>query len=242
MSDVFQLKGSLFTLSVLHIYNADISKLEAGLAEKLKIAPKLFNHTPIIVDVKNVITSPDLDLVKLVQVLKKYKLIPVAIRGGDERIQKIAQDAGLAIMQDSVSNEISTGADTQKTSREKNKSTTTPRNIKTPSYGAKLITQPIRSGQQIYAKQSDLIIINKVSPGAELIADGNIHVYGTLHGRALAGASGDVNARIFCHELKAELVAIAGQYRVFDEGAEVTLKGAQQIYLDDMQLMIEDLK
>src|SRR5205807_10150063 len=82
---------------------------------------------------------------------------------------------------------------------------------------ARVITEPVRSGTQVYARGTDLVVTAAVSPGAELVADGNIHVYGALRGRALAGASGDVSARIFCSRLEAELVSIAGRYLVSEQ-------------------------
>jgi septum site-determining protein MinC len=81
----------------------------------------------------------------------------------------------------------------------------------------RLVTEPVRSGTQIYARGADLIVTAPVSAGAELVADGNIHVYAALRGRALAGASGDASARIFCSRLEAELVSIAGRYLVSEQ-------------------------
>src|SRR5207237_3532700 len=81
----------------------------------------------------------------------------------------------------------------------------------------RLITQPVRSGTQIYARGTDLVVTAPVSAGAEIMADGNIHVYAALRGRALAGADGDVEARIFCSRLEAELISIAGRYLVSDQ-------------------------
>ena len=98
----------------------------------------------------------------------------------------------------------------------------------------KIITSPVRGGQQIYAQGGDLVVISSVSPGAELLADGNIHVYGPMRGRALAGIKGDTKARIFCQQLTAELVSIAGQYKVSEDlrrdplwgaGVQVSLSG-----------------
>jgi septum site-determining protein MinC len=106
--------------------------------------------------------------------------------------------------------------------------------------GTRLITTPIRSGQQIYAQGGDLVVISSVSSGAELLADGNIHVYGTLRGRALAGINGNPKARIFCQHLEAELVAIAGEFKIFEQ-APNSYPGAVQIYLKDEQLRIESL-
>jgi len=104
---------------------------------------------------------------------------------------------------------------------------------------ARLVTQPIRSGTQIYARGSDLIVTAPVSPGAEIMADGNIHVYAALRGRALAGAGGDVEARIFCSRLEAELISIAGRYLVSDQIPLEQRGLAVQIALVDDRLTIE---
>ena len=90
---------------------------------------------------------------------------------------------------------------------------------------ALLIDRPVRSGQQIYARDRDLVITAVVSPGAEVVADGNVHVYGTLAGRAIAGARGNRDARIFTLDLRAELVAIAGLYKTFEDGVPEALRG-----------------
>ncbi|TPW14125.1 MAG: septum site-determining protein MinC, partial [Halothiobacillaceae bacterium] len=110
----------------------------------------------------------------------------------------------------------------------------------TESSATKVIYQPIRSGQQIYAKGGDLIVLAAVNAGAEIIADGNIHIYAPLRGRALAGVRGNNSARIFCYNMEAELVAVAGHYRVFEERVPSEFRNkAVQIYLDNEQLKIE---
>ena len=100
------------------------------------------------------------------------------------------------------------------------------------------MTEPVRSGTQIYARGADLVITAAVSPGAEIIADGNIHVYGALRGRALAGADGDVDARIFCSRLEAELVSIAGRYLVSEQLPPEQRGSAVHIALVDDQLTV----
>ncbi|RRD89679.1 septum site-determining protein MinC [Conchiformibius steedae] len=102
-----------------------------------------------------------------------------------------------------------------------------------------VVSAPVRTGQQIYAEQADLIVLGSVSPGAEVIADGNIHIYAPLRGRALAGASGDTNARIFVQSMQAELVSIAGIYRVFEQSLPQHLhRKPVQIELHDDRLAI----
>ncbi|MAM89362.1 septum site-determining protein MinC [Allohahella sp. A8] len=105
----------------------------------------------------------------------------------------------------------------------------------------RIVTTPVRSGQQIYAKGGDLIVTAPVSAGAELLADGNIHVYGALRGRALAGVKGNQSARIFCHSLEAELVSIAGQYRISEDLQKTEWQKSCQIYLADGKMKIQAL-
>lgn len=104
---------------------------------------------------------------------------------------------------------------------------------------SKIIYNPIRSGQQIYAYNSDLIIINNVSTGAELIADGNIHVYGFMRGKALSGANGDKNCQIFCTQLFAELLSISGEYLLNDQIPNKFLGKSSRIYLKNKVLTIK---
>jgi septum site-determining protein MinC len=106
---------------------------------------------------------------------------------------------------------------------------------------SKIVTKPVRSGQQIYAEGADLILMAQVSEGAEVLADGHIHVYGTLRGRALAGVKGDLDARIFCQQLEAELVSVAGQFVLNDKIRENCWKKPAQIYLHDKSIQIEEI-
>ena len=105
---------------------------------------------------------------------------------------------------------------------------------------ALLITQPIRSGQRIYAK-GDLVITAQVSAGAEIMAEGNIHVYNTLRGRASAGVQGNTEARIFCFDLQAEIVSIAGIYKVSEDIDDAFRNKPVQIYLQDQAFIIKDI-
>jgi len=104
-----------------------------------------------------------------------------------------------------------------------------------------LMRRPVRSGQQVYARETDLIVMGQVGPGAEVIADNHIHVYGPLRGRALCGVTGNTDARIFCQSLEAELVSVAGNYRVLESIPEDLRGKPAQIWLDDERLNIEPL-
>jgi septum site-determining protein MinC len=105
----------------------------------------------------------------------------------------------------------------------------------------KIVTQPVRSGQQVVSLEGDIVILSSVSPGAEVLAQRHIHVYGALRGRALAGVNGDVEARIFCQHLDAELISIAGHYQI-NESLHDDLRGKPaQIYLQEDVLKVESL-
>jgi len=113
--------------------------------------------------------------------------------------------------------------------------------VQVPVSANKLITTPIRSGQQVYAPGGDLVVLAPVSAGAEILADGNIHVYGPLRGRALAGVKGDTEARIFCQSLEAELISIAGNYKVNEDLQKEHWKEGIQARLEGDQLVITPL-
>jgi len=230
MTSSFQLKGSLFTLSILQLQNNQLEELDLQLAEKIKLAPKFFQNAPVVIDCQKLnLGQYPIDFKELAALLRRHRLVPVGVRGVGE--STLAEAAGFAILSD-------TTAMVSKNKPVEAMEVVTPAPERRSS---RLITQPIRSGQQIYAEGGDLIVLSSVSPGAELLADGHIHVYGTLRGRALAGINGDEKARIFCQKLEAELVSIAGQYKIFEEMEVPFSAGMMQLYLDNGQLIIGPL-
>ena len=200
----FQLKGSQFTLPILLLHNPDTKSFLAQLSDVIEANINFFNKAPLVIDLQEINDDDvEIDVESHCQQLKNLSVVPVAIRNGNQAQMQMAEAAGLGIMNDHKE---------PLAVQEANKTPQTEAKPKT-----KIITQPIRSGQQVYAKDSDLIIIASVSPGAEVLADGNIHIYGALRGRALAGVSGDQDVRIFCKQLEAEMVSIAGIYRLQDD-------------------------
>ena len=209
-SNTFQLKGSLFTLTVLKLKSIDFDTLEKELDITVKEAPKFFENSPIVIDLQSLSQiAVDIDFQKLIKICKAVHLIPIGVRNGNPEQHEKASEAGLALLPNIKQADPITEKTLSETPVEAAPSIT-----KTPT---RVITQTVRSGKQIYAEGGDLLILASVSHGAEVIADGNIHVYGTLRGRAMAGAQGDSTARIFCTELDAELVSIAGHYKVNEE-------------------------
>lgn len=229
----FQLKGSLFTLTVLHLLNTDMHIFAEQLTQLIKQTPKFFYRMPIVFDLQKMAASNDtINWPAMIKCLRENNIIPVGIRGGTIEQQDAAVNAGLAVLPMTKTESAEIKPEAPKVKPTATKSTVV-------NYqGSKLITHPVRSGQQIYAKNADLIVLAPVSRGAELIADGHIHVYGALRGRALAGVNGNSEARIFCQNLDAELVSIAGHYWVSEDLQTLKQKDNVSIFLESDRLHI----
>lgn len=235
----FQLRGSLFTLSVLQLLDNDLDKIDRELKLLVHRTPKFFEHAPIVIDLQKMEQHDEsIDFDTLASHLRKHQLIPVGVRGGTQTQNDEAKTAGLAVLSLAKTEEPQL-ATRQKESADSKKSKD--KKDKSAEQVSIVVTKPVRSGQQIYAKNTDLIVVAPVSQGAELLADGNIHIYGPLRGRALAGISGNTQARIFCHSMEAELVSIAGHYVVNDALIKQHRNIPQQIYLVDGKLKITPL-
>ncbi|MDN3698722.1 MULTISPECIES: septum site-determining protein MinC [Vibrio] len=194
MSTTPDLKGSSFTLSVLHLSDNQVASTVDFLNEKVAQAPSFFASAPVVINISKV--QGDIDFAELKQGITNAGMIPVGVTGcKDKREQNLASEAGFAVMTASK----------------------TPSQAPAKMAPTKIVRTPIRSGQQVYAKDADLVILNHVSAGAEVIADGSIHIHGTLRGRAIAGASGQKEAKVICNDLQAELVSIAGNYWLSDQ-------------------------
>jgi septum site-determining protein MinC len=242
----FELKASSFTLPVIRLLGLDMDAVEAQLGSKVEQAPGFFRNTPVVVDLGGLPKQGGaLAFPQLVGTLRGLGMIPVGVRGGDASQNEAARAMELAILGDN------TRASRQQASEPALESapdhddggaaTTQAQQAGGAQIGSVLVHRPIRSGQRLYAAGGDLTVIGPVSSGAELMADGNIHVYGPLRGRVIAGLQGDTSARVFCNELQAELVSIAGHYRV-SENIPAEVKGrAVQVFLDHEILRIEPL-
>lgn len=234
-SKAFKLKGRLYTLTVLQLLSVDQILFEQQLEQIIAKAPRMFEGTPIVLDC-SLIQDSEIDLQLFHTMLRRRNLLVVAIQGGSPLLSSIAQCMGLAVLHGSSSQDkvFSTDIHEEISEPPPEKPVAKPNALK-----SKLQTTPVRSGQQVVCKGGDLVITSSVSHGAELLADGNIHVYGVLRGRALAGISGNRAARIFCLSLDAELVSIAGYYRLSD--VIEPNQGPCQIYLRDEHIIIEPL-
>ncbi|WP_162045928.1 septum site-determining protein MinC [Vibrio taketomensis] len=216
MSHTADLKGSSFTLSVLHLSDNNVEKSIHFLQEKVEHAPAFFASAPVVINVS--LVEGDIDFVALKQGISDVGMIPVGITGSkDKRAQNLAREAGFAIMSASKS----------------------PAQAPAMLGPTKVVRTPVRSGQQIYAKDADLVVLSHVSEGAEVIADGSIHIHGTLRGRAIAGASGNTGAVIICNKLNAELMSIAGHYWLTEQFAEEFWQQKVLFSLEDNSLKFE---
>lgn len=224
----FELKGRMITLSVLRVLTSDLDAFGEQLDEKIATAPDLFQNFPVLLDFEGLPTEAQIafDIARLDRLLRDRSFVPVGIRGAGGVLTGIAAGVGIGV--------IAAHAQPQP-NRRKDKEAA-------PARSANLLVKtPVRSGQQIYAKGGDLIVLATVSPGAEILADGNIHIYGSLRGRALAGVQGNTEARIFCRELDAELISIAGHYRVSENIQESDRAHPVQVLLNGDNLIIESL-
>ncbi|SEP17478.1 septum site-determining protein MinC [Aquisalimonas asiatica] len=226
-----ELKGRMMTLTVLRLLTPDVKHLGRELEQRMQQAPDFFRQLPLILDVEAVAdTDLHLDLPGFVGLLRAREFLPVGIRGGDDRWRSAAEQAGIGV--------FTGGSEAPAARRAEPEPAATPEPETSPST---TVLQQVRSGQQVYARGGDLIILSSVSPGAEVLADGNIHIYGGLYGRALAGVRGDTGARIFCMGFNAELVTVAGTYLVNEQFDKAYLGQAVQVLRDGEELRIRPL-
>jgi septum site-determining protein MinC len=236
-TESFQLKADFMPLTVFKFVTPDMEAFRLQLAEAIRKAPKYFIHAPVLLDVQDLVAQSELDFITVCSELRANKILPIGIKGLVPELHSLAVQNGLAIVNASAKKQEAPKQAQQEIPE------VIPEVIKENSLSrraTKVITAPVRSGTQVYAPDGDLIILAAVNAGAEVIADGNVHVYGALRGRALAGAKGDKAARIFCRSLQAELISIAGCYLVKENLSVPPGNHAMvQIYLEDQHINIE---
>ena len=186
-----------------------------ALHQTIAQAPALFQQAPVVLDISGQVQLTAHELAPLLELCRAQQLIPYALTSEQSDHKAIAAALNLAWVEFKV---------------------TAPRSRHQPALTTKVITTPVRSGQQIYAPQANLVIMNLVSAGAEVIADGYVHIFGPLRGKAIAGAKGDTTADIVCQKMSAELISIAGTYLVPEQG-EDTMGGARCTFDQDSILI-----
>jgi septum site-determining protein MinC len=224
----FRFKASFSPCLILEILRNDFPAIQKELAEMAIRTPKFFTGSAVAIDLEKIPASEKLDFEELKKLLQLHGLIPVGIRGGNEEQKDAAAIVGLQSMHPGKSSSLELIRNQPEAALKREET--------------KIISTPIRSGMQLHAREGDLIVTSQVSPGAELVAAGHIHIYGALRGRALAGAYGNQSARIFCRTLEAELVSIAGYYLTKDEMSPIPVSsGMIQIVLENETLQIKAL-
>lgn len=255
--------GGSFPIAVAHLGSGDLDAIARTLAAKVAQATGLFQNAPVVIDLQE-ISDSSLEIPALLDVLRRYGLIPIAVRHGTDAQHDAAQRAGLGVLHG--------GRITAESGRPGSLSDfaapSDPTPVLSPVEGGngpagltptagppaagpagppparsgRIITQPVRSGQRVVATDGDLVILAPVNTGAEVLAAGNVHVYAPLRGRAMAGLLGDTGARIFTLALQAELVAIAGVYRAIEDDLPEEIRNQPaQVWLDGDRLMIVPL-
>jgi septum site-determining protein MinC len=227
-----EFKGSSFTLSVLHLKTSLLADIHADLAKKIAQAPDFFYLVPVVVNIEKLTCPIDYQSVKAL--IEAFKFTFVGFTGAVKKEQRsLIRELGFSFVNTTKITTSAKAAITEPPIAEKAIDVAA-----TPApdlYTDKVHRGQIRSGQQIYAKGQNLVIIGSVSAGAEVIADGNIHVYGSLRGRAIAGAKGHHKAQIYCQNLEAELVSINGNYWL-SESMEQHWGAPAFIHLTDSEL------
>lgn len=250
MIDVnFQLKGSAITVVVLAIVRYEPAEIVAQLKEKIDQAPQFFVNSPVLINLDR-LENPEAvgNAQELLAICRELNLQPLGFSGIPEVLLASVAQTGLAVLPTPSERALKLPKSEPKPAAE---DPVVERVVETVietvieerliQRQSKVITRPVRSGQQIYAEGADLIVMAQVSEGAEVLADGHIHIYGSLRGRALAGVRGDETARIFCQQLEAELVSVAGNFVLQDSLPKGLYKKPAQISLDGDRVLVDAL-
>lgn len=266
-----KIKNGNFPLFVLHVNTTDMDRLKSELETRLTQTPDFFTNTPVVLGLAAIAESGVTpDIADLVSFMRTHGMWAAGVLGGSAEQRQAAMQAGLGLFPDAPSRRAppqpeapqaetppSAAQETplppptkqpelpgvDATTVEESKSTAgieAPPTISQPA--TMIIDKPVRTGQRIYARGANLVVLAIVNAGAELIADGDIHIYAPLRGRALAGARGNPDARIYVHKLEAELVSIAGCFQVFENGVPENVRGKPALVrLDGSRLILEPL-
>lgn len=246
LESCFQLKGSNVTSIVLEISVYGSSDFAEQLKEKVAQAPSFFSQSAIVISLDKL--EVGVDLHALIADCRLANLHPMAFKGGVGEFQDSIAATGLPWLPDSGGRNqlidlepktVEPETIIETVVQERIVEKVVERVIERPT---KVIHRPVRGGQQIYAEGADLIVLAQVSEGAEVLADGNVHVYAPLRGRALAGVKGDQTARVFCLQMEAELVSVAGVFMLSDELREKAWKQAAQVFIENDKLNVTALE
>jgi septum site-determining protein MinC len=233
-------QGALFTVMVMRVGDTTVPALGQALKEQIARSPQFFVNAPIVLDLQGSREFGGVrDFIEMKRLLRSLSLVPVGVQNADANQQRAAGAAGFGTLAAPATSRRSGAASASSSAPATERAASGAANgAATTRTKSLLITEPVRSGTQIYAPGGDVIIVRSVSAGAEIIADGHIHVYGALRGRAIAGATGDASARIFVGRLEAELVSIAGRYLLHEDIAPAHVGQRVQVQLQEQRVVI----
>lgn len=236
-------------IACVRVRRPDAAALCEELERRVRAAPQLFARAAVVLDLSHLLNLPDDGIVDaLLEAVRSAGMLPVGLAYGTSATEALAQRMGLPLIAKfRAAYEPADGGSIAPSAPAAVPAPATPvrepvLSQPTASVGAQRHDGTVRSGQQVYARDRDLVVVGTIANGAEVISDGSIHIYGSLKGRAMAGAQGDAKARIFISDFRAELVAIAGHYRVFEQIPKDLEGQSVQCWLDGEKLLIAPLK
>jgi len=221
---VLEFKGRMMSLTVLRLLSVDTKAIAAALAERCQTAPQLFRNLPVLIDPDGCDPATPPDLAAVLARVREQGLLPIGLHGDSGRWRAAAAQVGISFFAADAARAPApapvAGVPTRPepaVARPASREGARRDADEVAPMASLVIEHPVRSGQQVFSPTGDLIVIGDVGAGAEVLAAGNVHVYGTLRGKALAGVFGDRRARIFCRRFDAEMVSVAGVYAVTDQ-------------------------
>lgn len=255
-SDACDLRFGQVGMACVRVRRVDAAALCDELERRVRAAPAMFARAAVVLDLSHLLDLPDDGAVDaLLEAVRSAGMLPVGLAYGTHETEALAKRMGLPLIAKfrAAYEPVGGGeaaAPAAEPARRSEREPAPLEDLREPilsapapgtGVGAQHHAGAVRSGQQVYARERDLIVTGAIANGAEVIADGNIHIYGGLRGRAMAGAQGDEKARIFVSDFRAELVAIAGQYRVFEQIPDDLEGQSVQCWLDGEKLLIAKL-
>ncbi|KGM55423.1 septum formation inhibitor [Lysobacter daejeonensis GH1-9] len=242
-----ELKIGQVGIANLRVRTLDVPRLVEEMRSRVQRAPKLFQRAAVVLDFGGLPQVPNAATAQaLMDGLREAGVLPVAIAYGTSETERLAEALGLPLLA-KFRAQYERGDEAPPAPvparRDPEPEPAPAKATAAPHAGqpGMMHAAPVRSGQQVYADNRDLTVLSSVGAGAEVIADGSVHIYGPLRGRALAGAQGNEKARIFCREFHAELVAVAGHYKVLEDIPKDLYGKAVQVWLEDGQLKLAAL-
>jgi len=238
--EAFRLRGSNYSLLTLRLLTGDVQAVLPALGDQFRKAPGFLRFAPIAIGLDD-LGGEEVDFAALIVGLRGLEILPIGVVGGSQMLRASAAGAGLPTLRPAGQRDTEVEAPSPVAAPPVAMAPIPEPPRLEASAKTMIVSQNIRAGQRVYAQGSDLVVIGSVNAGSEVLADGNIHIYGALRGRALAGASEDAEARIFASNFDPELVAISGFYAVREGLSSTPIGRGVHVRLDGEQLRFDPL-